>query len=146
MQDALKEFIRREGWTFVIACGLVYAVFLIQLVGVSLTDDDLRPIISPAPRAWRFVGEVGFDLSTLAPFLSLAAVYIVRTPVAYETVPAKRRVVWTLALIALVLSFAEFWWSSEWPSHLAPRLPRLMLLSSSHLAETSAVAIPPSFI
>jgi hypothetical protein len=47
--------------------------------------------------------------------LSLAAVYIIRTPVAYETVPAKRRVVWTVALIALVLSLAEFWWS--WNGH-----------------------------
>jgi hypothetical protein len=115
MQGSVKDFIRREGWTFVIACGLVYAVFLIQLIGISLTDENLNPVIRPAPPAWRFVGEIGFDLSTLAPFLSLAAVYIIRTPVAYETVPAKRRVVWTVALIALVLSLAEFWWS--WNGH-----------------------------
>jgi hypothetical protein len=117
MQGTAKDFIRREGWPFVISCGLVYVVFLMQLLGISLANDsiNLHLVTRPVPAAWRFVGEIAFDLSTLAPFLALSAVYIIRTAVAYETMPARRRFVWAVALISLILSFAEFWWS--WSGH-----------------------------
>jgi hypothetical protein len=115
MQGGVRDFLRREGWPFVISCGLVYVTFIIQLLGITFTDQDYNPIIRPAPPAWRFVGEMGLDISTLAPLLGIFAVYLVRTPVAYETVPTNRRFVWALALVSVLLSFAEFWLS--WNGH-----------------------------
>jgi hypothetical protein len=115
MGDTVRDFLRREGWPFVISCGLVYVVFVIQLLGISLTDSNLNPIIRPAPLAWRFVGELGLDLSTLAPLLAICALYIARTPVTYETPPSNRNFVWAVAGLSFLLSFAEFWWS--WNGH-----------------------------
>ena len=111
MQGVVRDFLRREGWPFVISCGLVFVAFVIQILGISFTDHNLNPIIRPAPPAWRFLGEVGLDISTLAPLLGAFALYVVLSPVAYETMPPKRRLVWTIALISFLLAFAEFWWS-----------------------------------
>ena len=115
MQGGVRDFLRREGWPFIISCGLVYLTFIIQLLGITFTDQDSNPIIRPAPPAWRFVGEMGLDISTLAPLLGIFAVYLVRTPVAYESLPTNRRFVWALALVSVLLSFAEFWLS--WNGH-----------------------------
>lgn len=110
-----RSFLLREGWPFVISAGLIYLTFVIQLFGFVFTDPDFDPIVRPAPPAWRFVGEMGLDMSTLAPLLGIFILYIIRTPVAYETVPAKRRFVWTIALVSLILALAEFWLS--WNGH-----------------------------
>lgn len=107
----VKAFIQREGWPFVVSCGLVYLTLAIQLFGFVCTVPDLDPIVRPAPPAWRFIGEMGLDMSTLAPLLGLFVLYILRMPGAYETVPKKRRFVWTMALVSLILAFAEFWLS-----------------------------------
>jgi hypothetical protein len=110
-----RSFLLREGWPFVLSVGLVYVTFLIQLLGFAFTNPDFDPIVRPAPPAWRFIGEMGLDMSTLAPLLGLFVIYIIRTPVAYETVPAERRFVWGVALVSLILAFAEFWLS--WNGH-----------------------------
>jgi hypothetical protein len=115
MRGGVRDFLEREGWPFVISCGLVYIAFLIQLVGIAATDENLNPIIRPAPPAWRFLGEVGLDLSTLAPLLGIFSIYVVRSPFTYEAVPAKRRFVWGMALASALLAFAEFYWS--WSGH-----------------------------
>ncbi len=115
MSSSLKNFLEREGWPFCYLCSLVYVAFLIQLVGIASTDQNLNPIIRPAPPAWRFLGEVGLDLSTLAPLLGIFSIYVVRSPFTYEAVPARRRFVWGMALASVLLAFAEFYWS--WSGH-----------------------------
>ena len=111
----VKTFLEREGWPFVISCGLVYLTFAIQLFGFVCTNPNFDPVVRPAPPAWRFIGEMGLDMSTLAPLLGLFVLYIIRMPGAYETMPTKRRFVWSVALVSLILSFAEFWLS--WNGH-----------------------------
>lgn len=115
MQETVKAFLRREGWPFVISCGLVYLTFIIQVLGFTFTDQNYNPIIRPAPPAWRFLGEVGLDISTLAPLLGIFVVYLARSPVADDPIPPRRRFVWAVALVSVVLSFAEFWLS--WNGH-----------------------------
>jgi hypothetical protein len=111
MAPSAKDFLRREGWPFVIACTLVYMGFLIQVTGISLTDKDLRPVIRDAPFYWRYIGKFGLDLSTIAPFLSIAALYIALTPVAYETPDKNRNFLWGIVVVAVLLSFVEFYWT-----------------------------------
>jgi hypothetical protein len=113
--NAVWPLLIREGWPFVISCGLIYFSLAIQILGFACTDQNFHSIFRPAPAAWSFIGEMGLDLSTLAPLLGLFVVYIVRTPVAYETLPARRRFVWTVAMVSLVLAFLSCWLS--WNGH-----------------------------
>lgn len=112
---AAWPLIIREGWPFVISCALIYLTISIQILGFACTDGNFHSIFRPAPSAWSFVGEMGLDLSTLAPLLGLFVVYIVRTPVAYETVPTRRRFVWSVAIVSLALSLLSCWLS--WNGH-----------------------------
>lgn len=54
-------------------CGLVYLGFAIQILGISLTDENLHARIVPTPSLLKFVGYVGIAISPIAPVLAIAA-------------------------------------------------------------------------
>lgn len=116
MTDRVRSFLQREGWPLVIACALVYIAFVIQVAGVSLTDRDSNPLIRDAPFYFRYIGQFGLDVSAMSPFLSIGALYIVLTPVAYETAPTKRNFLWGIVVAAVLLSFVEFFWTWNAPA------------------------------
>ena len=114
-QSAVWPLLIREGWPFIISCVLIYLSVAIQILGFACTDENFHSIFRPAPSAWRLIGEMGLDLSTLAPLLGLFVLYIVRTPVAYETLPTRRRLAWSTAIVSLCLSLLSCWLS--WNGH-----------------------------
>ncbi|MGD0963510.1 MAG: hypothetical protein ABSA57_06365 [Candidatus Acidiferrales bacterium] len=115
MPHQIKTLLYREGWPLTVSCGLVYLGFAIQLLGMCLAV-GLLPLLKPAPSFfWRYVAEFDFNLTTISPLLSLFALHILRTPVAYESAVGKRRFAWRVVGTALLVSFFEFWWS--WNGH-----------------------------
>jgi hypothetical protein len=113
--NAFWPLLIREGWPFIISSALIYVSLAIQILGFACTDENFHSIFRPAPAAWRFIGEMGLDLSTLTPLLGLFVLYIVRTPVAYDAVPTRRRLAWTVALISLGVALLSCWLS--WNGH-----------------------------
>jgi len=108
-----KGFWRRDIKSLGVAYALFALVFLgfvIQIAGISLTDEYLRPVLKPS-RIWGFVEAVGIGITFFAPFISLGALSMVRSGAAQIARSSKRILVWTLAIFAVVLSFAEFIWS-----------------------------------
>ena len=76
---------------------------------------DLFPLLKSAPIFLHYLGEFGFNLSTLSPVLALFALHILRSPVAYESAPGRRQFAWRVVGSALLLSLVEFYWS--WNGH-----------------------------
>jgi hypothetical protein len=98
-----------------IFCGVVFLGFAIQVVGISMTDRNLKPLIVPAPALWRFVGNIGFGVSSAAPFLSMAALIKVKSAVKSIAGAGERKFIWTIVMLAVLLSLAEWLWS--WGGH-----------------------------
>jgi hypothetical protein len=115
MPQQIKTLLYREGWPLTISCGLVFLGFGIQVLGLCLAL-GLFPLLRPEPSSfWRYVGEFDFNLTTISPLLSLFALHILRSPVAYESAVGKRPFAWKVVVTALLVSFFEFWWS--WSNH-----------------------------
>jgi hypothetical protein len=92
-------------------CGVVFLGFAIQVVGISMTDRNLDPLIVPAPALLRFAGNIGFGISFAAPFLSMAALIRVKADVKTIARAGERRFIWSMVILAILLSFAEWLWS-----------------------------------
>ena len=114
MPHQIKTLLHREGWPLAVSCGLVYLGFAIQLLGILMAF-DLLPLLRQAPLMWHYVGEFGFNLSTLSPLLALFALHILKSPVAYESSPGRRQMAWMVVGSALFVSMIEFYWS--WNGH-----------------------------
>ncbi len=111
MPQQIKTLLYREGWPLTVSCGLVYLGFGIQVLGLCLAL-GLFPLLRPEPSSfWRYVRRIRLQShDDLAP-LSLFALHILRSPVAYESAVGKRPFAWKVVVTALLVSFFEFWWS-----------------------------------
>lgn len=105
-----QEESRRFHSTYIF-CGVVFLGFAIQVVGITMTDKNLEPLIVPAPALLRFAGNIGFGISFAAPFLSLAALIKAKSDVKTITTTGERRIIWTLVILAILLSLMEWLWS-----------------------------------
>jgi hypothetical protein len=105
-----QEESRRFHSTYIF-CGVVFLGFAIQVVGITMTDKNLEPLIVPAPALLRFAGNIGFGISFAAPFLSLAALIKVKSDVKTIATTGERRIIWTLVILAILLSLMEWLWS-----------------------------------
>jgi hypothetical protein len=92
--------------TAYILCGVVLVGFLIQLVGISLTDGNLDPLISPMPPILKSVGYTGIAISFFAPCLSIGAV------VTFRKATYRPVVGWMAIVLSVILSLLEFLWTS----------------------------------
>jgi hypothetical protein len=89
----------------------VFLGFAIQVVGISMTDGHLKPLIVPAPALLRFAGDIGLGISFAAPFLSMAAFIKVKADVKTIASAGERRFIWSTVVLTILLSFAEWLWS-----------------------------------
>jgi uncharacterized membrane protein len=92
-------------------CGIVFLGFAIQVLGIALTDKNLHPLIAPTPLPLRFAGNLGLGISLAAPFLSIGAMIKVRSEVKTTPKMGGRVFIWTMVILAILLSFAEALWS-----------------------------------
>jgi hypothetical protein len=83
----------------------------IQVLGISLTDRNLHPIIVPTPSVLKYVGYLGLGISFVAPFLSLAALMRVRSDVKQTISIVERKFIWVVVVLAVLLSLPEWLWS-----------------------------------
>jgi hypothetical protein len=83
----------------------------IQVLGISLTDKNLHPIMAPTPSVLKYVGNLGFVISFLSPYLALRALMTVRSDIATTNNPVERKFIWLLVILALLLSLPESLWS-----------------------------------
>jgi hypothetical protein len=89
---------------------LVFLGFGIQIIGISLTDSDFHPLISPAPKMWNFLGYAGIAISFFAPLLSLGSLVSLFRASKRRNTPLPRKFVGTIVL-AFVLSVLEWFWT-----------------------------------
>jgi hypothetical protein len=97
-------------WSYVLS-SLVFLGLGIQVLGISLTDRNLHPIIVPTPSVLKYVGNLGFVTSFLSPYLALRALMEVRSDVARTNSTVERKFIWVVVVLALLLSIPEWLWS-----------------------------------
>jgi hypothetical protein len=97
-------------WSYLLS-GLVFLGFAIQILGISLTDRNLHPVIVSIPLILRVVGNLGLGISFAAPFLSLAALAKAPSEIKKTATPAERRFIWIIVILAVLLSLPEWLWS-----------------------------------
>jgi hypothetical protein len=85
--------------------------FAIQIIGVSLTDQNYQARIRPVPIALQFVGYTGLVISSISPFLALAALTKISFFSKGPASPLKKGLVYTIMFLVVSLSFMEFLWS-----------------------------------
>jgi hypothetical protein len=93
-----------------VLCAAVFLGFGIQLIGISLTDNNLNPLISPAPQALKLVGYAGIAISFFAPLLSLGSLVSLFRASKRSNTPLPRKFVGTIVL-AFVVSVLEWFWT-----------------------------------
>jgi hypothetical protein len=94
-----------------ILSALVFLGFLIQLVGISLTDENLSPRIVPVPLILTAAGFVGILISVLAPALSGVALLMVKSASRNDPLQSAPTRVWGIVGVAGVVSLFEFLWT-----------------------------------
>jgi len=99
-------------WTYVLA-GIVFLGAAIQILGISLTDKNFRPVIIPAPAPFRIVGYVGIFIAFLAPLFAIAACVVANFEEKKTTSTVERKVIWFVAILAVLLSILEFLWTNH---------------------------------
>jgi len=90
---------------------MVYFGFAIQILGISLTDKNLEPLIKPTPLLLRLLGDVGVGISMLAPLLALVAMAKIGPVIKNAATPAKKALIWVIVILAVVISLMECLWS-----------------------------------
>ena len=106
MQELWSHF----RWSFILS-SLVFLGLGIQILGISLTDANLNPTIVPTPSVLKFVGYIGLGISFVAPFLSFAALMRVRSDVKRASSAVERKFIWTVVVLAVLMSLPEWLWS-----------------------------------
>ena len=101
---------KRIRWPYAL-CGLAYLGFAIQLIGVSLTDQNYHARLNPVPIALQLIGYAGLAISAVAPFLTLAALTRITFTTKSEASPLKKGLTWAIVILAVCISFMEFLWS-----------------------------------
>jgi hypothetical protein len=97
-------------WSYVLS-GFVFLGLAVQILGISLTDRNLHPLIVPTPLALRAVGYLGLAISFVATLLALAALAKARSDIRKAVTPAERRFIWIFVILAVLLSLPEWLWS-----------------------------------
>jgi hypothetical protein len=94
-----------------VLCGLVYLGLAIEILGISLTDENLHARTVPTPPLLKFVGYVGLAISSIAPVLAIAAV--ASAPSSIRRIPsvATKALLWIIVVAGALVSFGEFLWS-----------------------------------
>jgi hypothetical protein len=93
-----------------VLCAIVFAGVGIQIIGYSLTDSNLNPLISPAPQISKFVGYAGIAISFFAPLLSLISLVMffrVKKSTEANALPQLGSIVG----LAVVVSVFEWFWT-----------------------------------
>ena len=106
----MQEPGRHFRWSYILS-SLVFLGLGIQVLGISLTDKNLHPIIVPTPLVLKYVGYLGLGNSFVSPFLSLAALSRVQSDVKQTSTTVERRFIWVVVVLALLLSLPEWLWS-----------------------------------
>jgi len=97
-------------WSYILS-SVVFLGLGIQVLGISLTDRNLHPIIVPTPPVLKYLGDLGLGISFASPFLSLAALLRVRSDVKQTNSTVERKFIWVVVVLALLLSLPEWLWS-----------------------------------
>jgi hypothetical protein len=99
-------------WSYVPA-GIVFLGAAIQILGISLTDKNFRPIVVPAPAALKIAGHVGFFIAFLAPLFGIAACVVANFDEKKTTSPVEQKIIWFVAIFAVLVSILEFFWTNH---------------------------------
>jgi vacuolar-type H+-ATPase subunit I/STV1 len=70
-------------------------------------------VFVPAPAALKIAGHVGFFIAFLAPLFGIAACVVANFDEKKTTSSVEQRVIWFVAILAVLLSILEFFWTNH---------------------------------
>src|ERR671925_898911 len=94
----------------IVLCAIVFAGALIQIVGISNTDNALQPKVRMNPLV-SLIGDAGIFLTAFSPVLSLSPLSKACAAARQGNSQSVVILVWVTVILAVLFSFAECMWT-----------------------------------